>query len=59
MMNEFPEKRIDDISSEINQLENNLEFFSESRVNNPLLIEVNNKIKNLMQKIIIGSKLNN
>ena len=51
-------KRIDDISSEINQLENNLEFFSESSSNNPLLIEVNNKIKKLnAKKIIIESKI--
>ena len=51
-------KKIGDISSELNQLENNLEFFSESRTNNPLLIEVNNKIKELSaKKVIIESKI--
>ena len=51
-------KKIGDISSELNQLENNLEFFSESSTNNPLLIEVNNKIKELSaKKVIIESKI--
>jgi len=51
-------KKIDDISSELNQLENNLEFFSESSNKNPLLVEVNNKIKTLnSKKILVESKL--
>ena len=51
-------KKIEDISSELNQLENNLEFFSESSTNNPLLVEVNDKIKKLnTKKIFIESKL--
>ncbi len=51
-------KKIDDISNELNQLENNLEFFSESSNNNPLLVEVNNKIKALnTKKIFVESKL--
>ena len=50
--------KIEDISSELNQLENNLDFFSESSTNNPLLVEVNNKIKELnTKKILIESKL--
>ena len=51
-------KKIEDISSELNQLENNLEFFSESSSNNPLLVEVSNKIKTLnAKKTIVESKL--
>ena len=51
-------KKIEDISGELNQLENNLEFFSESSNNNPLLVEVNNKIKTLnIKKTIVESKL--
>ena len=51
-------KKIDDISSELNQLENNLEFFSESSNNNPLLVEVNNKIEKLnLKKTLAESKL--
>ncbi len=51
-------KKIEDISSELNQLENNLEFFSESSNNNPLLVEVTNKIKTLnTKKTLIESKL--
>jgi len=51
-------KKIENISSELNQLENNLEFFSESSTNNPLLVEVNDKIKKLnTKKIFIESKL--
>ena len=51
-------KKIEDISGELNQLENNLEFFSESSNNNPLLIEVNNKIKTLnIKKTLVESKL--
>ena len=44
-------KKIEDITrGELNQLENNLDFFSESSTNNPLLVEVNNKIKELNTK---------
>ena len=51
-------KKIDDISNELNQLENNLEFFSESSNNNPLLVEVNNKIKTLnTKKTLVESKI--
>ena len=51
-------KKIEDIRSELNQLENNLDFFSESSTNNPLLVEVNNKIKELnTKKLLVESKL--
>ncbi len=51
-------KNIEEISSELNQLENNLEFFSESSNNNPLLVEVTNKIKELnTKKTLVESKL--
>ncbi len=51
-------KKVEDISNELNQLENNLEFFSESSNSNPLLVEVNNKIKELnVKKTLVESKL--
>ena len=51
-------KKIEEITNELNQLENNLEFFSESSTNNPLLVEVNEKIKELnSKKLLIKSKL--
>ena len=51
-------KNIEEISSELNQLENNLEFFSESSNSNPLLVEVTNKIKELnTKKTLVESKL--
>ena len=51
-------KKVEEITNELNQLENNLEFFSESSTNNPLLVEVNDKIKELnSKKLLIKSKL--
>ena len=51
-------KKIEDIKGELNQLENNLDFFSESSTKNPLLVEVNNKIKELTtKKLFVESKL--
>ena len=51
-------KKIEDIRGELNQLENNLDFFSESSTKNPLLVEVNNKIKELTtKKLFVESKL--
>ena len=51
-------KKIEDIRSELNQLENNLDFFSESSTKNPLLVEVNNKINELTtKKLLVESKL--
>ena len=51
-------KKIEDIRGELNQLENNLDFFSESSAKNPLLVEVNNKINELTtKKLLVESKL--
>ena len=51
-------KKIEDIRGELNQLENNLDFFSESSTKNPLLVEVNNKINELTtKKLLVESKL--
>ena len=40
----FIRKKIDDIKSEINQLENNLMFFSDTNSDNPLVKEVHKNI---------------
>jgi len=40
----FIRKKMDDIKSEINQLENNLQFFSNVKDDNPLVKEVHNNI---------------
>jgi hypothetical protein len=37
---------MDDIKSEINQLENNLQFFSNVKSDNPLVKDVHNNIAN-------------
>ena len=51
-------KKTEEIRGELNQLENNLDFFSESSAENPLLIEVNNKINELTtKKLLVESKL--
>lgn len=42
----FIRKRIDEIKSEINQLENNLQFFSNVKSDNPLVKEVHKNIDN-------------
>ena len=42
-----------DIKIEINQLENNLEFFSQSSVNSPLLKDVTEKLNKLTSKLFI------
>ena len=42
----FVRKKIDDIKSEMNQLENNLQFFSNVADDNPMVIDVKNKIEN-------------
>ena len=42
----FIRKKIDDIKSEINQLENNLQFFSNVKSDNPLVKEVHKNIAN-------------
>ncbi|NNK88823.1 MAG: DUF349 domain-containing protein [Flavobacteriaceae bacterium] len=40
----FIRKRIDEVKAEINQLENNLQFFSNVKDDNPVVVEVQNKI---------------
>ncbi len=42
----FVRKKIEDIKSEMNQLENNLQFFSNAADDNPMVIDVKNKIEN-------------
>lgn len=42
----FVSKKINDIKSQINQLENNLEFFTNTNEDNPFVKEVHNNIKN-------------
>jgi len=41
----FVRKKIDDIASEINQLENNLQFFSNVKDDNPMVLEVQKNIE--------------
>ena len=41
----FIRKKINDVKSEINQLENNLQFFSNVNDDNPLVKEVHNNIE--------------
>ena len=41
----FIRKKIDDVKSQINQLENNLQFFTNVDDDNPLVKEVHNNIK--------------
>jgi hypothetical protein len=42
----FVKNKVGEIKSQINQLENNLQFFSNVDMNNPMIIDVNNKIEN-------------
>jgi len=41
----YVRKKIDDIKSEMNQLENNLQFFSNVDDNNPMVVDVHKKIE--------------
>ena len=41
----FVRKKIDEIKSEMNQLENNLQFFSNVADDNPMVIDVHKKIE--------------
>jgi len=47
---DFYKKTIDGLQNEINQLENNLEFFSQSSTESPLLKEVTEKLNQLTTK---------
>ena len=49
----YYKKDIDSLQNEINQLENNLEFFSQSSVNSPLLKDVTEKLNKLTSKLFI------
>ena len=42
----FVRKKIDEIKSEMNQLENNLQFFSKVEEDNPMVLDVKSKIEN-------------
>jgi len=42
----FIRKKIDEVKSQINQLENNLQFFTNVKDDNPLVKEVHSNIKN-------------
>ena len=44
-MQNFIRKKIDEVKSEINQLENNLQFFSNVKSDNPLVKDVQNNIE--------------
>ena len=41
----FVKKKIEEIKSDINQLENNLQFFSNVKDDNPMVTDVKNKIE--------------
>jgi len=43
----FIRKRIEEVNSEIRQLENNLQFFKNAKDDNPMVIDVRNNIKKL------------
>lgn len=52
-------KKIDEISTELIQLQNNLQFFSNSSSDNPMVVEVNKKIEQLSkQKEVLSEKTN-
>jgi len=42
----FVRNKVEEIKSQINQLENNLQFFSNINIDNPLIVSVNKKIEN-------------
>ena len=42
----FVKNKVGEIKSQINQLENNLQFFSNVDMSNPMIIDVNKKIEN-------------
>ena len=42
----YVRKKIDEIKSEMNQLENNLQFFSNVEDDNPMVVDVHKKIEN-------------
>ena len=55
----FVRKKIDEITREIQQLENNLSFFSISNKNNPLVLNVHKKVNEFKDELAIWKeKLN-
>ncbi|WP_347173981.1 DUF349 domain-containing protein [Polaribacter uvawellassae] len=49
----FVRKKIDEINKEIQQLENNLSFFSNAKEDNPLLVNVRNNIDSFKDEISV------
>jgi len=49
----FVRKKIDEINKEIQQLENNLSFFSNAKSDNPLLLNVRKNIDSYKDEISI------
>ncbi|MDP4989520.1 MAG: DUF349 domain-containing protein, partial [Polaribacter sp.] len=55
----FIRKKIDEIVREIQQLENNLSFFSISNKNNPLVLNVKNQVNEFKEELALWKeKLN-
>ena len=48
----FVKKKIEEIKSEMNQLENNLQFFSNVKDDNPMVADVKNKIESYKSQLI-------
>ena len=52
----FVRKKIDDVAREIQQLENNLSFFSNAKDDNPLVLKVKNSVNAFKDDLIILNK---
>jgi Domain of Unknown Function (DUF349) len=52
----FIRKKIDEIKAQINQLENNLQFFTNAGDDNPMLKEVHKNIQNHKDELILWNK---
>ena len=50
---QFVRKKIDEVKSEINQLENNLQFFTNVTDDSPVMKEVYNNIKRHKESLVI------
>ena len=49
----FVRKKIDEVVKEIQQLENNLGFFSNAKDDNPLVINVKNRVNEFKNDLVI------
>jgi peptidoglycan hydrolase-like protein with peptidoglycan-binding domain len=49
----FVRKKIDEVVREIQQLENNLGFFSNAKADNPLVVNVKNKVNGFKEDLSI------